>query len=952
MKKYLCICLCLLGFQYSMAQSYRISGKLVILPDSMPAQGARALLFGEDQKPINGAISDSQGRFSLNAKNKGTYQLTLVLVGYDTLRQTVTLAEKESKDLGILGLNQRSFQLGEVQIESDPNPVIQKGDTTEYAAGAYKTNPDANAQDLLEKMPGIVNENGRTQAQGEDVQQVLVDGQRFFGDDATAALRNLPAEVISRVQVFDQQSEQAQFTGFDDGNTTKTINIITKPNMRTGQFGKVYAGYGERDLYQAGAAVNLFKGSSRLTFLGQSNNINDQNFAAEDLAGVLGTSGRGRRRFGGGGARPGGGGGRGPGGGGFRGGGAGASTQDFLVGQQDGITSTNSLGFNYTDKWGDKVDINASYFFNQSDNEADQDLNQLYFLEGQSNQVYSEISENNSTNMNHRFNMRLDYRIDSSNSILFRPRVSIQQNDGTELTNAETFAGAELLNSSGSDFNSEITAMNIGGTILYRHRFEKRGRTISVNLQPSYNMNNADSRLFSSLDFFTRPTSSDTVNQTSDLESNGFSIGANVSYTEPIGEKSQLQLEYSIEPQWNDSDQRTYAIDGTNGEIVALDTVLSNTFTNTYTAQQFRVGYRFGQRASKFNFSARLALQHAELDNEQEFPTSFNLDRTFLNVIPNLSLNYRISSQKNLRIFYRARTSPPSLTQLQDVVNNNNPLQLSTGNPDLKQNFQHFMVARYSATNTFTSEVFFAVLFAQFTQNFIGNQTIIAARDTLINDEIVLQQGGQLSRPVNLDGQMNLRSFITYGTPLRWMKSNFNMNLRLGFNRQPGLVNDVKNFSDTYTAGIGLTISSNISQNVDFTLSSRSDFSRVNNSVQSNLDTDYFTQTTRARLNLIFLDGFVFRSTLSHQLYDGLAEGFDQNFFLWNLALGKKFFKNDRGELTLSVFDVLEQNNSISRTVNDIYVEDLRTQVLQRYVMLTFTYQIRHFRAKNNSVPN
>ncbi|MCB0838877.1 MAG: carboxypeptidase-like regulatory domain-containing protein, partial [Bacteroidetes bacterium] len=368
------------------AQSAFVGGVILDQNDS-PVQGAKIELTGEN---TYGAITNAQGRFRIANVKPGAYSMLISSVGYDSLSQNIEVAAPFTR-LDPISLEPKSFKLGEVTIEGEVAQAMQKGDTTQYNAGAFKTNPDATAEDLIQKMPGVVVQNGTVQAQGEDVKQILVDGKPFFGNDPNAALKNLPAEVISKIEVFDQQSEQSKFTGVDDGETTKTINIVTRTEMRNGQFGKLYAGYGYEDKYKGGGSFNHFDDDRRLTILAQANNINQQNFATEDLAGIVSTGrgGRGRGGRGGGG---------GPGGGG-PGGWGGGDANNFLVNQQGGISTTKAFGLNYSDKWGKKTSVTGSYFFNQTDNVSIEDLNRIFILDSDSGQTYVEKSAANSQNI-------------------------------------------------------------------------------------------------------------------------------------------------------------------------------------------------------------------------------------------------------------------------------------------------------------------------------------------------------------------------------------------------------------------------------------------------------------------------------------------------------------------------------------------------------------------------
>src|SRR5690606_10182788 len=312
----------------------------------------------------------------------------------------------QAVSLGKISMKEDTKVLSEFSVEGKIPLAVQKNDTTEYNADAYKVNTNANAQDLIEKMPGVVIEDGKVQAHGEDVKKIYVDGKPFFGDDPNLALKNLPAEVIEKIQIFDKASDQAQFTGFDDGNQQKAINIITKPDKKGGVFGRVYGSLGTDYRYSVGANINIFDGDRKISILGMSNNVNQQNFSSEDLVGVSSSGGGGR------------GGGRGGMGGGMMGGGG---ANNFLTGQQNGIAQTHGFGINFTDVWGKakKVTFSGSYFFNNSTVNKEETSRREYFLEGDSTQYYNSVTSSRTQNYNHRLNARIEYKIDDNNQLIF-----------------------------------------------------------------------------------------------------------------------------------------------------------------------------------------------------------------------------------------------------------------------------------------------------------------------------------------------------------------------------------------------------------------------------------------------------------------------------------------------------------------------------------------------------
>lgn len=904
---------------FGYAQTATVSGVILDVKDNAPLIGTH--IFLKNATDSQTTISGFDGAFQLENVANGMYQLEVSYIGYQTFSKAVQV-NGVSINLGNLKMEE-GVELQEIQVVEQVLPVIQKGDTTQFNANAYKTMPDADAADLIEKMPTVVIDNGKVQAQGEDVKQVLVDGKPFFGNDPTAALKNLPAEIIDKIQIYDQQSDQAQFTGYDDGETSKTINIITKPNMRSGQFGKIYAGYGYEDKYQAGGNINIFNGDQRISLIGLSNNINQQNFSTEDLLGVVGSSGEGR------------GGGRGGRRGGPGGGQSGASASDFLVSQQGGITSSNAFGINFSDKWGEKLDVSASYFFNQSDNTTEQILSQQYFDAEGLTELYSEESLAKSTNLNHRFTGVFDYKINENNSLIWRSNATWQGNDGQETVFGQTLLNSNILNQTESDFSADLNALNFNNSLLWRHKFNKEGRTFSINLTSGFAPKNGESYLLSDNLFETATT---TLNQFSTLDNNQWNLVASVQYTEPINEKSQLMLDYKSSYQQEESTKETFDFEEASQDYNAFNEDLSNIFSNDYFSQSFGGGYRY--KSGDWRLMARANVQWAELLTEQSLPYQATTENNFLNVLPMAMLSYRPSRTENFRLMYRTSTQLPSIEQLQNVVDNSNPLQLSVGNPNLLQGYQHNVIGRYSKTNTEKSSVFFAMLSGSLTNDYIANSTYFSAADY----DATLEEDAQVSVPVNLDGYYNLRSFVTYGFPVSFIKSNLNIDFTANHTHAPGLINEELNYANNSNAGIGLTLSSNISERVDFTISSRSNFNFVENTLQSASNSNYLNQKTKLKFNWILGDGFIFRTDLTHDFYDGLAEDFDQNYLLWNMSVGKKLFKNDRGEISLTVFDLLNQNNALTRNITEVYTEDIQTNVLQQYAMISFKYDLRHFK--------
>jgi hypothetical protein len=743
------------------------------------------------------------------------------------------------------------------------------------------------------------------------------------------ALKNLPAEVIDKIQVFDRLSDQATFTGFDDGNSQKTMNIITRRNKTEGVFGKVYAGYGTDSRYLAGGNMNFFNGDRRIAFLGLSNNINQQNFSAEDILGATGSSGQSR-----------GGGGRGgPGGRGNN------STNNFMVGQQGGIATTNAIGLNYSDAWGKKIKISGSYFFNNSENTNSSDLTRKYITSIDTID-YTEQTTTNTTNNNHRFNARLEYNADSSNSITFTPALSVQSNNAGVSTRAGNSMSDVLQSSTNTITGANSFGYNTSGNLLYQHKFGKPRRTISFNVNATANGKDADGSNYSFNEFFNPYT--DTVrDQQYNLENSGTSLSGNLSYTEPVGKKGQLQFTYNPSYAVNSADRQTFNKDTIAKDYTLRDTLFSNKYSNEYTTHKGGLSYRLGDRSNNFNIGA--SVQQATLTGDQQFPRMMRLTGSFFNILPNLFYNRRYADGRNMRIMYRTNTNLPSVTQLQNVIDISNPLLLRTGNADLKQTLEQTFVVRYGLTKASTARNFFLNVFVNNTSNYVGNAVYIPRADSLFTDpvsgtSILINRGSQLSRPVNINGYWSSRLFLTYGMPVGLLKSNINFNGGINYTRNPGLINDQINYSGNYIPSAGLVFSSNISGQLDFTLSYTGNYNVVRNTLQQQSNNDFFNHTASFRINWIFQEHFVVNSNIANSYYTAFSSSGNQSFFLWNAYVGYKFY-HKAVEARISVYDLLSQNTSITRTVTENYIEHANTQVLRRYFLFQLTYSVRKFKS-------
>ena len=916
------------------AQPFSVSGKIVDRKDNKPLIGVNILFINaKDTTQMKGASTDIDGNFYFSAADTGAYILNISYISYSTIIKYITVSN--DIDLKTISMKEDSKLLKEVVIEDKQVRVQQLGDTSQFNANAFKTNKDATTEDLLQKMPGVTSDNGNVKVNGEEVKKILVDGRPFYGDDPRTAIQNLPADIIDKIQVFDKMSDQAAFTGFDDGNSQKTINIITKNGVTNSKFGRFYAGYGGPDnRYTIGLNYNAFKNDRRFSILAMSNNINQQNFNISDLAGAIGTTNSGGR-------------------GGQGGMGRNSPVNNFLVGQQNGIATTTALGLNYSNKLGKqkKVTLSGSYFFNGTKNQNVSSSIRNYISSDDSGLVYNENKEVISKNFNNRLNLKIEYVIDSSNSLTFTSALNTQNYISTSSLNASNIKNISTIQSATqNNQQTKLFSSNFLNDILYQHKLAKKGRTISVNFTTGATTKDTRGDLFT-LNTFRSDTiyEADTIDQKSSVKTRSYTVGGNIVYTEPIKKYGQLSINYAPFFTKSSSQKNTNNLDALTDSYTLTDTALSNQFNNIYLTNKVGISYRYNNK--KLSWTIGVSGQDALLRSEQLMPNQFKVNKNFLSVLPNAELNYKFSKTENLRFFYRTSTNPPSITQLQNVIDNSNSLILTTGNPELKQTFTQSIGLRYGRANTEKATNLFVFTNAANTVNYIANATVIFSRDTVVND-IEVRAGAQFIQPTNLNGYWNTRTFITYGFPITKMKSNMNINGGFVYTRTPTLINSLRNTANSFAFNSGFSLSSNISKKIDFTISYNANYVLVRNSLQQQNNTNYFNHTASARFNYQFWKGFVFNTSVSNTLNAGGSSSFNTSFWLLNASLAYKFLKDESLEVKFSANDILNQNKNITRNVTEIYTEDVSSIALRRYFLGTITYTLKKIGdSKDNNKP-
>lgn len=902
---------------------------------------ATVVLTGEkDSKKKYHAVTGSNGEFSFPSVVVGVYTMQVSYLGYKTKMLKIDLVANKIPKLSPVELVEDAILLNSVEVAGRATRAEQKGDSLIYNASAFKVLDGSTAEDLLAKMPGIVVEGGTVQAQGEAVKKIYVDGKEFFDGDINLAIKNLPSDIIASIEVFDKMSEQSEFTGFDDGESVKTINIVTKGGFSEGNFGKLYGGYGTEERYNAGGNLNFFNGDRRISLLGLANNVNNQNFSQEDISGVMSASsggGRGRRGHKGGGGGKGGGG-KG-GGGGSRGGarGGSGSASDFMIGEMGGVTTSNAFGLNYVDKWGEKLKMTGSFFYNQSSNDNETDSRLEYFEASLKGKTYEELSRSQMDNHNYRINMKIDYDIDNRNKLQIKPKASFQNNDRKSFLSGTNLFELQPENAVETNSITKTDAYTMGADINYKHAFRKMGRSLSLSLSGNVSNTESDS-YYDYLNTVYAEGNEETADehQKKVSDSKKVSYRGSLAYTDRLWEGVMLQVNYRFSYSDDDSDKKTYTKSAVSDLYDQLDESLSNVFSSSYFTHSGGLALRY--RTGKFSLMGGVNLQQAILKNDQEFPAVLDMKRDFVSVLPSALMNYTINGGNALRLQYRASSSAPSVSALQDVIDNTNPLMVTAGNPNLKEQIGHAATLRYTRTLK-TGQTFIAMLGATFRANYVSDSSYVAKKAEEIVPGVTLDKGSQYTRPVNMSGYYSMQGMLTYGFPVDFLKSNINLSLSANYANVPNIFEGVKNMTRELNLIPKIIVGSNISERLDFTLS----YSAAVNCAKSDLEgseTDkYINHSAQAKFGWTVWKGITLASTFRYVRYSGLGEGID--YYLWNASIGKKFLKNNAAEIKLEAFDLLRENRSFNRTVGSNYYEYTSGNVLKPYAMLSFVYTLR-----------
>jgi hypothetical protein len=873
-----------------------------------------SIVNAKDSTLISFVRADSTGKFRLNTVNKGKYLFSASYVGFVPVWRSVEVKEGEELNMGDIAMTD-VLSAGNVTVTAKRPPVTINNDTVEFNTENFKTQPNAVVEDLLKKLPGVtVDNDGTVRVNGQKINRVLVNGKEFFTGDPKMATKNLDADAVDKVQVFDKKSDRSEFTGVDDGQSEKAINLKLKKDRNNALFGRVTAGAGTDQRYDAQTNINKFKGDQQVSFIGMDNNTNRQGFSLSDVLNFSGELARGMKSGGGITIRT--------------GGGDDNGLPVTGLGQnQQGVAKTIAGGLNYNDNWNKKTDINLSGMGSNIDLITNASNNRLNLLPGNEFNYLS----NSSTDKNvkqQRVNMAIDSKIDSLTSIKFTPQITVQQNDTHTVTDyTSQDANNVKLNDGATNSITHSDAFNFGGNVLFRRKFRKKGRTISSTVSLTYNDSRQNGNLYTRNTFYNNGIAlNDSItNQTNTRDAVTRSFGGNIVYTEPIGKRSLIEFSSFYSTNVGNSKRTTFDYNGLSGKYDQQNILLSNDFKSDYTYSGGSINFRSNQK--KFNYTIGSSLQAATLYSTNNSNGNI-IKQQFTDALPNASIQYKINSTRMLNINYSTSTTQPSTSQLQPVSDVSDPLNTYMGNPDLKRSYTQSLNLNYFATNIYTQHNFFAFISASKTNN------------AIVNADIIQPNGSRISMPVNANGSYMVFGNVNTGFPLKKLKSRVDIGLGTNIVHNISFVNGARNEIDNASISPNLGYSFSLDNKIDINATGRLNISKAKYSLQSQLNSNYLQQVYGLEMTNYLPWGIVVNNNFNYTINTGRADGYNTKVPFWNASVAKGFLKNKRAEVKFSVFDLLNQNVGVSRTTNQNYIEDARYNVLQRYFLLSFTFSL------------
>ncbi|MBS1748714.1 MAG: outer membrane beta-barrel protein [Bacteroidetes bacterium] len=910
----------MLSTSASSAQTNRTVRGKVYDSSHLALQGATVLLYHNEAKDTLKTITGKDGQFVFNKVHLTSFHIRVTNVDMETVDQAFDFEDaKTDLNIGSITLVPSVKILQEVVIA--PPPIVIKEDTVEFKADSFRVRPNSSVEDLLKKLPGLqVDKDGNITAQGKTVSKIKVNGKDFFGGDPKTASRELPAEIVDKVQVVDDYGDLAAISGIKEGDPDIVINLQLKKDKSQGVFGKASAGYGTDNRRQATLSANAFSDRTQLSLLGNLNNINQNLFDFTN-------DGSNRRGDGGGPMNT------------IRGSSGGDGGTSDTNADQNGVTDNKSIGLNFrTDFPNKKGSLYGNYSFSNRNTIITRSTSQQNLFDNGNTYINNRNNLSNNIGNNHRLNLNLEYQIDSFNYIKVRPNFNYSYADNMsngdfDYTNAgfktqEGYSGDTVSNKS-PNFNAEIS---------YNRRFVKKGRNLSVNINlGTSSPYSEDDKINYTKAYLRAGGYSETfIDQLIRQDNNNHNYGVNIRYSEPVARNRFLDISYGYNTSYSKNDRKIFDRDGVNENLIFNDS-LSNAYENTFINQ--RVGLSLRTINKKYNYSFGVTMQPVYMDGYSITKDSAYTAQKRLNFSPAARLSYNFSRSKRLNINYNASYNQPGFNQLQPVKDISNPQYQTQGNPNLKPEFSHNFRAFFNNFNFTSGRVMFVGMMANLVQN------------RIVNNNIRLDSSGaQLSVPENINGYYNVSGFYNYSIPFQNRTYVISFNGNVNYNHDAGLVDSKKNIGNNWVTTQRLNLELNLKEWLQLTTGGAYSLNSTKYNLTQNgarISSNAWAITNTARIDIP--GGVIVRYDLSYTINQGLADNVKTNPTLFNASVEKTFFKNKNGFLRLSGFDIFNQNTSVTRQVSGNAIIDNRVNRITRYFMLTFTYKLTKFKGQQPS---
>lgn len=853
-----------------------------------------AVFLTSDSSLVNYAITTRKGEFTITGVPLNTpCRIVITNRGYEELSRSVILpVDVKELRLDTILLVKSFNELKAVTVTALRPPVTVKPDTLEFNVSSFKTMPNAMMEDLLKQLPGVdVDKDGNVTINGKKVSKIMVDGREFFGGDPKIALKNLPKDIIDKLQVVDNKTREARFNKTTDGNEDLAINLTLRKEAQRGWFGRISTGYGTNERYEGAAMVNFFNGAKQFSILGNASNTNRGSVAGGDFNI--------------------------------------ATSRSTLDGGGGGLTRAASGGLNFSDNIGRQIKMNGSYFYNNSHTDNISRVQRRNILADTSFWYYSDDNSINDYS-NHRLTLNASYTIDTLTEVHINSNIGTTQSDVVNIKQARsTTLDDRLINTSENTYSTDGSGKNISTEFFFSRRFRKQGRGFTIGLNYNYSDQASVNDNVGQNEFYKNgaPDSLDVVNQRSDATSNGKVVSFTASYSEPITSYLNAIFRYNYTRNLNYSDKITNRFNAVTGKYDLEDTAFTNAFRNINETHTPDVSLSFNK--NKYRAALGSGVQFLQQDN-LTITNGNLLHQYYINVTPSANLGYSFSKTGSVSVFYNGRNQQPSIQQLQPVPDNSNPLYVNLGNPDLRPSFFHNVniQVRESKGNSYW--------FTGLTYNTTRNQIIYQSWF----DDV----GKQYSQPVNVNGNFGMSGNLQYSHT--WKKRDVLLRMNLGsngyFNRNHTFTNQVSVTSNAYSLsqsiGLNLTYKQVLSIMPSFNV--RFNKTRYSQSLQ---DAAFNTKTFSVSAFWNQPKWLILENNLQYSYNSQIAPGFNKSVTMWSAAVNCLLFKKQQGILRLAVYDILRQNVGVSRSITQTYIEDRQTQVLQQYFLLSFIYNLRKF---------